>query len=446
MMNLTELAAEAREYAICHGILRYREGQIAHLPVTLRPCPLPRAFYEQGRQATLLFNYLYHEAARRDFLEEHLGPARDADPFVARLFAAWPADAPDKPTLYLTRNDFMPSEAGARQVEANLMAASLAAMSERVDGLVRYLYQGQQLNLPVNRSGTKLTRCMAETFERYKKPGSRILFVIPPGEANAFDQRVLQTRLQVDHDIPVRRVSLEELGTDGELRQGDLYYGGAPVTLVYFRAGYTPDHYPTDSCWRARRLIEESSAISVPSVATQLVNTKKIQQVLNQRDVLLQFLDPAAADILQNAQVRLAALDQTIHWRGHEGLAREIAAAHPEDWGLKPFREGGGNNFFGREMVSQLGVLRADETEAYVLMEMIRQTPFQGARLVQEKVLDSACVTEMGHYTAHLREPGRSAPLIDELLGYLLRSKDAQTSEAFVLGDHSYLDAVTLVE
>lgn len=72
------------------------------------------------------------------------------------------------------------------------------------------------------------------------------------------------------------------------------------------------------------------------------------------------------------------------------------------------------------------------------------EVPFQGVRLVQEQVLDSPCVTEMGHYTAHLREPGRSAPLIDELLGYLLRSKDAQSSEAFVLGDHSYLDAVTL--
>jgi glutathione synthase len=443
-VNVSELAAEAREYAICHGILRYREGQIAHLPITLRPCSLPQAFYEQGRQATLLFNYLYHEAARRDFLEEHLGAARDADPFVANLFEAWPRDAHEKPTLYLTRNDYMPSQDGARQVEANLMAASLAAMSERVDGLVRYLYQGESLNLPVNRSGTKLTRCMAETFHRYKKPGSRILFVIPPGESNAFDQRVLQTRLQVDHDIPVRRVSLQELGEGGELRAGDLYYGGAPVTLVYFRAGYTPDHYPTESCWRARRLIEESSAISVPSVATQLVNTKKIQQVLNQRDVLLQFLDPQAADVLQNAQVRLASLDQKISWRGQEASAREIALAHPEEWVLKPFREGGGNNFFGAELVQQLRRLDAAEAQAYVLMEMIRQTPFRGVRLVQEQVLDSSCVTEMGHYTAHLREPGRSAPLIDELLGYLLRSKDAHSSEAFVLGDHSYLDAVTL--
>lgn len=449
--HAAQLADEAREYAICHGILRYRGENVGHLPLTLLPYSCPRPFYEQGQQATLLFNDVYHRAAQqREFLERELAEARKADDFVDQLFQAWPKPAPAKPILYMTRNDFMPSAEGdtsvARQVEVNLIAASLGCMSERVTGLIRYLYQGDEIlrGVPDNTPGRHLARSMANAFKRSARPGSVILFVTPPGEANAFDQRALQTYLQVEHDIPVRRTHLEELGKEGKVENGQLKFGGHTVGLVYFRAGYSPDHYPTPECWRARRIIEESEAISVPSCATQLVNTKKMQEVLTQRDKLEQFTTPEIATTLLNAQVPMSGLDGEISWRGITGRADQIAIDHCDQWVLKPFREGGGNNYFGQELISHLGSLTREQRGAYVLMEAIHQRPFRGVRLRQDQVLDTPCVTEMGHYTACLMEPGNPEPIQNELLGYLLRSKDAQTTEAFVLGDHSYLDVAAL--
>jgi hypothetical protein len=50
--------------------------------------------------------------------------------------------------------------------------------------------------------------------------------------------------------------------------------------VVYFRAGYSPRHYPTEKEWEARLLLERSTASLSPGVAYQLVGTKKVQQCL----------------------------------------------------------------------------------------------------------------------------------------------------------------------
>jgi hypothetical protein len=55
---------------------------------------------------------------------------------------------------------------------------------------------------------------------------------------------------------------------------------GFAVSVFYLRAGYTPDDYPSDAEWDARRLMERCNAVSCPSVAYQLVGAKKTQQDL----------------------------------------------------------------------------------------------------------------------------------------------------------------------
>ncbi|MFS7950438.1 putative acid--amino-acid ligase (peptide synthase) [Helianthus anomalus] len=39
---------------------------------------------------------------------------------------------------------------------------------------------------------------------------------------------------------------------------------GETVAVIYFRAGYAPTDYPSESDWKARLLIKESSAIKCP--------------------------------------------------------------------------------------------------------------------------------------------------------------------------------------
>ncbi|KAF3588045.1 hypothetical protein F2Q69_00029748 [Brassica cretica] len=49
---------------------------------------------------------------------------------------------------------------------------------------------------------------------------------------------------------------------------------------------FITDHFPSESEWNARLLIEQSSAVKCPSIAYQLAGTKKIQQELAKPGVL----------------------------------------------------------------------------------------------------------------------------------------------------------------
>lgn len=60
--------------------------------------------------------------------------------------------------------------------------------------------------------------------------------------------------------------------------------------MVYYRAGYSPLHYPSEKEWQARLLIERSKAIKCPSIQYHLAGTKKVQQVLTKPKVLERFL------------------------------------------------------------------------------------------------------------------------------------------------------------
>jgi glutathione synthase len=64
-----------------------------------------------------------------------------------------------------------------------------------------------------------------------------------------------------------------------------------PIGLVYFRAGYSPDNYPSRKEWDARLRMEQSNAIKCPWIGLQLANTKKVQQVLAKNGKVERFLD-----------------------------------------------------------------------------------------------------------------------------------------------------------
>ena len=436
------------------GIVRYTgEGGVSHLPLSLAPWKSSRDFYETGRLATLLYNRLYHGVTcDTGFLQESLAPLREADPFVASLFDSVSERTLNKPCLYLSRSDFMPVPIEHRwvpkQIEMNLMAVSLGCSNEKVDDLLRSLYGPTDTvaKMPVNNAGTGLAETMAEAYRRYADSKGQILFIVPPGEVNAFDQRTLHNHLTARHGVPVRRTTLEEVHDKLETRGTKAIFEGREVVIAYFRAGYSPAHYTDARAWKARKALEASDAICVPNALTQLANTKKMQQVLFDRQTLLNYVGPAEADCLLDTQVALTPLDRTIQFRGQEGPARELALRDPGAWVLKPSREGGGNNYFGTDMVALLKSLDSRQSEAYILMELVQPPPRTGIRLVEGQVVVTPCVTEFGHFTGCLYEPGAAEPLFNRTFGSLQRTKDIANDEGLVLGGFSFLDCVTIID
>jgi glutathione synthase len=441
-----DLAQEALEFVMAHGLVRYRkDGSIGHLPFTLHPWQAPAGFYTQAHAASFLYNKLYHRVSQaREFLDSHLEASRRVDAFVGGLYRCLPDKPIERPAVYLSRHDFMPAQTAKgvtpKQVETNLMAASLGYASQRVNACVRYLYDGTALGDQVlaHQGGSTITRGLAEAYRQFAAPKEVVLFIVPPGEVNAFDQRAMQAELVLQHGVPVVRTTLNELGQHGEIRNGKVHLHGRAAAIAYFRGGYSPDHYTFEGAWEGRRLLEHSDTISIPSVTVQLANTKKIQQVLSIPAELERFVEPGEAGQLLETMVGLSAIDAPLQ----DTTARQAALLDPESWVLKPSREGGGNNYFGAEMVSQLNAMDQQQAQAFILMEAIKQQPFRAVRLVEGEVVDGPCVTELGFFTYSIWQGDELQS--EDVEGYLLRTKDVANREGLVLGGYSFLDTAAV--
>ena len=183
---------------------------------------------------------------------------------------------------------------------------------------------------------------------------AKILFVVQPNERNVFDQRIIAQRLWTKHGVASIRATLREIDANAAVDQTTkrLTYGASDgrrdaISVVYYRAGYAPTDYPGEEEWRARELLEKSSAVKSPSAAMHLAGCKKIQQALAQPGVLERFVD----DVGECAEMRkvfagLYAMD------GEEAMeAVKLGLENPGAYVLKPQREGGGNNLYGDELV-----------------------------------------------------------------------------------------------
>lgn len=115
-----------------------------------------------------------------------------------------------------------------------------------------------QQRLPPNEATAGIARALASATKAAGGDGSVLVMIVQPGERNAYDQQWLQTTLWQQHGVVTHRVSLGEVQAALELRplpqqqqqQLVLRSTGQVVGCVYFRAGYTPDDYPTEQEWQ----------------------------------------------------------------------------------------------------------------------------------------------------------------------------------------------------
>ncbi|KAJ1676110.1 Glutathione synthetase, partial [Spiromyces aspiralis] len=122
---------------------------------------------------------------------------------------------------------------------------------------------------------------------------------------------------------------------------------GHEISVIYFRAGYTPHDYPTEREWTTRLRLEQSYAIKCPTVAHHLAGSKKVQQVLAQPSVLKRFLNsPDELAQVHRCFVELYPLDGSPDGR----KAYEMAMVDPSGLVLKPQREGGGFNVYKQDI------------------------------------------------------------------------------------------------
>ena len=152
-----------------------------------------------------------------------------------------------------------------------------------------------------------------------KGPAARVvIFVVQAGDTNSTDQRLLEYELFEQCGAPVVRLTLEEVSKrctlDSARGRALVLDGKHEVAVVYFRAGYTPNDYPSEVQWESRLLVERSRAIKCPSVFYHLFGAKKVQQQLCQPGEVERFVSPEEAK-----ELRACFAGQCVPQRGGAG-------------------------------------------------------------------------------------------------------------------------------
>jgi glutathione synthetase len=388
-------------------------------------------------------------------------------------------------SLGLFRSDYMvhldqspQSKPQIRQVEFNTIASSFGGLSTRAAKIHRHLFSSHSYaretesplsldSLPESKAAPGLAIGLAQGHQAYltTTAGARdvcILFVVQANERNIFDQKHIENELVDVHHIPVFRVVFDTILSETSIdpRTHALLYPDPisgrtfEVSVLYYRAGYSPNEYQTESDWEARRELERTRAIKCPSVLTQLAGMKKVQQVLAAPNAthLSRFLPNTpqpSIDALQRTFAPMYPLDDTP--AGQQGRTLATNERTASRFVLKPQREGGGNNIYRAAIPGFLESRPPREWDAYILMEMI-EPPAQRNAIIRDGgavVEEGGVICELGIYGTCLWEQhGANAGvkvLHNATAGYLLRTKGDQSEEGGVAAGFGALDSPCLV-
>ena len=255
------------------------------------------------------------------------------------------------------------------------------------------------------------------------------------------------------------------------------------MAVVYFRAGYTPTDYAGEAEWAARVLVERCDAYKCPTVAYQLAGAKKIQQAGSvggwwqgrAGGLSAHVAEPGAAPVrpltplpslhLASAPQDLArpgvveryapAADAELlrtFFAGQWGLedlsdpATAAVVAHaiaqPEQYVLKPQREGGGNNYYGEALAARLAQ-GGRGLAAFILMQRILPPSHRAVMVRRGQAVEADTLSELGVYSTYVRRG--DTVLLSAEAGHLVRTKAASSDEGGVAAGFAVLDSPLLV-
>ncbi|TVU51776.1 hypothetical protein EJB05_03220 [Eragrostis curvula] len=472
-----ELVEEALVWCSQHGLVvgdknHPRSGKapgvgLLHAPFSLLPMSFPRVYWDQALELAPLFNELVDRVSLDgEFLQQTLARTKQVDFFTRRLLdihsEMMKLNKHENIRLGLTRSDYMVDGAtnSLLQVELNTISTSSNGLACGVSELHRNLVRMHERDLGLEKASVmgntaiaQHAEALARAWEEYNNQSAVVLVVVQAEERYMYDQYWITVAMKEIYPLSFAYGSLDKqkihkkklnkarviINSEGELRpDGTLLVNGRPVAVVYFRAGYSPSDYPSETEWRARQLIERSSATKCPSISYHLVGTKKIQQELAKENVLERFLDNKTD--IEKVRKCFAGL-----WSLEDDNVVMSAIESPELFVLKPQREGGGNNIYGDDLRNTLVRLRrydSEELAAYILMQRIFP-PASPCYLVREGVCarDNA-VSEFGIFGAYLRNKDRV--IINNQCGYLMRTKAASLNEGGVVTGYAFLNSIFL--
>ncbi|CAG8607355.1 9089_t:CDS:2 [Funneliformis mosseae] len=441
--NLQSLQELAIDWSLSHGLVirpptnlaLSNNSSVMHAPISLFPSPFPKKTFYQAIELQPVFNLLFHKLSRNhEFITQVIEEVTKVDDFIDELYKIYlkiKEEGIAQPiSLGLHRSDYLlhvpqdASEANVLQVEFNTISSSFSSLSFLTGELHRYLLESTKYfnssellkidSLPLNDAMTSFPKGIAKAHELYGSP---------------------------NHKIHIIRKTLAEIDQQGKLdpETHALIIDDKEISVTYFRSGYAPELHPTKKEWDARLLIERSKSIKCPTVAYQLVGTKKVQQVLAMPGVLEKYVTNATdAKKLRASFAGLYPLDSS-----SEGEAAvKLALENPERFVMKPQREGGGNNIYTKDIPPKLLEISTSERSSYILMDLIQPPSMRNIILRQGELVKGEMISELGIYGVFI---GNDDVIVNEIGGHLLRTKGRETNEGGVATGFAVIDSPLLV-
>ncbi|THD22666.1 Glutathione synthetase [Fasciola hepatica] len=504
MEVMREVCSIAEEFAHSSGLLKKSANGPVTLPVSLLPSPFPASMLHLAASLQQDINILYHRVSMdHQFLESTLKPTFALDEYIYQLwniYARVKNEGVVQPiVLGLNRSDYMLhvspeikedqlhrlesiknaakfevcedkafwSGLWLRQVEVNMIATSFCGLSPRMISQHRQVLAlmgftpEQQKRVPECDSTNRFADAMARATDLYAEHVRDllhqstdlvpcILVIVSQRETNIYDQRALLGALLIRHPrIRILIRTFDDLVPNTKRmvinEQRRLFVDGQEISLIYYRHGYIPEHFPSDEIWEVKYQLERSRAIKCPCVQYLLANTKLIQAALSQPTQLARFIDPNCENfpLLLSTFARQYPLSDAFGLisAGDVDQLLEECRSNPGRFVLKPQREGGGNNYFGSEIVEQLEhVLKNGLGATYVLME--RFYPY----IVKNHVLgwenpdiERRVVLELGVFGTIIARADQI--ILNEEAGHLLRTKSADSNEGGIVAGFGCLDS-----
>uniref|UniRef100_A0A915K552 Glutathione synthetase n=1 Tax=Romanomermis culicivorax TaxID=13658 RepID=A0A915K552_ROMCU len=299
--------------------------------------------------------------------------------------------------------------------------------------------------LAENRAIENVAKAIVGAWRCYNNRDAAIVFVVEGVDLNAMDQRLTEYTINdLEDRIQIYRLTLKQcyyrlrLDNNMKLKFKD---HEMEVAVVYFRSGYSPNQYPTEDEWQARRIIEKSTAIKCPWIGAQLAGSKKIQQVLTNYRELIKFQSDRTCRNMMDTFAKIYSLDSDNVNR--ESLLNNVRK-NPHGYVLKPQREGGGNNLFGQAASDFLESVPEIDLESYILMERLKPMVHENilVRANQPLYLDEMD-SELGTFGYVLGT--KDSVLDQDQYGHLFRTKPAADNEGGTIKGTAGHDAPFLI-
>lgn len=450
-------------------IRRHQSKILVSCPVMYCPTPFPKKFFSLALECYQpLWNKVFIETMLPKAVKMALGLRGDQFTLnLAKCHVKQPFE------MCILRSDYMlhqeseekeeasadcaPSLLQLRQVELNTMSVSLAGLSQSLCNLYTELSiitgDNERYTVPPNTCLDNICHAFHLAQQLYlntygvQVKSTGIAMIVQKEELNVKDQEKWFDRMADEHMQSSNLVRLEL----GDLQESNFVKddknrlrllvplksageGFLEVSVVYFRAGYTPRDYPTEHEWKMRHLLEQSIAIKLPSIAGQLAGMKLMQLALSGNgDSSLDYpsdgpLRPCFAQFRSGIDALGMTQDQL------------------KSWVLKPQREGGGNNVYGK-VIAEYAKEHASTLSDCILMEMLNPPKTKGTVVIDKGQLIEyeKCISELGIYSSILYNAQQGTFLHSSVDGYLLRTKPFGVNEGGVVHGASALDCPHLI-